>query len=93
MIKPRIRLGRYRHYKGHLYKVIGMARHSETLEWMVIYETLYKNPEGKIWVRPLAMFTEVIRINGKKVQRFKYIGKDLGISLGGSRAKQTEKRI
>jgi hypothetical protein len=93
MIKPRIHLGRYRHYKGHLYKVIGLARHSETLEWMVIYETLYKNPEGKIWVRPLLMFTEVIEINGKKVQRFKYIGKNSEISPGGSRAKQTEKRI
>jgi hypothetical protein len=72
--KPEIKLGLYRHYKGHMYKVLGVARHSETLEWMVMYEAQYENPEGKVWVRPYQMFLEEIEINGKKVPRFEYLG-------------------
>lgn len=48
----------YRHYKGQLYQVKGLVRHSETLELLVLYETQYTNPQGKLWVRPLSMFLE-----------------------------------
>jgi hypothetical protein len=56
-----------------MYHVIGIAKHSETLEDLVVYETLYKNPLSKLWVRPKKMFTEKIEIDGKKVSRFRYI--------------------
>ncbi len=71
----KLKLGRYQHYKGHFYRVIGVAKHSETLEELVIYEALYENPDGKLWVRPLKMFLEKVEINGKKVPRFKFVGK------------------
>jgi len=71
----KLKLGRYQHYKGHFYRVIGIARHGETLEELVIYEALYENPDGKLWVRPLKMFLEKVEINGKKVPRFKFVGK------------------
>ena len=61
--------GRYRHYKGNEYEVIGMARHSETLEWLVLYRALYG--EGGLWVRPAAMFAEDVTIDGKTQPRFK----------------------
>lgn len=61
----------YEHYKGHRYKIIGVARHSETLEELVVYQALYG--EGGIWVRPLAMFLENIVINGKSKPRFKLV--------------------
>lgn len=61
----------YRHYKGNLYKVLSIAKHSETLEEMVVYECLYDNPDGKIWVRPLKMFLENITKDGKTFPRFK----------------------
>jgi hypothetical protein len=60
--------GRYRHYKGNEYEVIGMARHSETLESMVLYRALYG--EGGLWVRPAAMFAEDVVIDGKTQPRF-----------------------
>jgi ribosomal protein S18 acetylase RimI-like enzyme len=50
----------FRHYKGHLYKKIGIARHSETLEELVLYETLYQNELGALWVRPKKMFEELL---------------------------------
>lgn len=62
--------GIYRHYKGKLYEVIGVAQHSETLEQLVVYRTLYGNFD--LWVRPLAMFTEHIVHEGRGVQRFSY---------------------
>ena len=62
------RAGRYRHHKGTEYRVIGLARHSETLEPLVVYEALYG--ERGLWVRPAAMFTEQVEINGKRVPRF-----------------------
>lgn len=65
--------GLYQHYKGNKYIVRDLARHSETLEWMVVYECLYENPEGKIWVRPREMFLENVTIDGKTIPRFKYI--------------------
>ena len=60
--------GRYRHYKGNEYEVIGMAQHSETREMMVVYRPLYG--EGAMWVRPAAMFAEPVLIDGKTVPRF-----------------------
>jgi hypothetical protein len=68
----------YQHYKGKNYIVRDLARHSETLEWMVIYECLYENSEGKIWVRPLSMFLESVQIENKLTPRFKYIGDQKG---------------
>lgn len=68
-----IKLGKYKHYKGKEYEVIGIAKHSETLEEMVVYKTLYQNSESNLWVRPLKMFTEKIIVNGKKVERFKFV--------------------
>ena len=63
-----IPLGRYRHYKGRDYSVVGFARHSETGEVMVLYVPLYG--EGGYWARPLAMFTENVVVDGKSVPRF-----------------------
>ena len=60
--------GRYRHYKGNDYRVIGLARHSETREPFVVYQALYG--ERGLWVRPVAMFTEEIELAGKRVARF-----------------------
>ena len=72
----KMKLGKYQHTKtGNFYKVIAVAKHSETLEDLIVYEALYDNPESKIWVRPLSMFIEKVEINGKKVPRFKFIEK------------------
>ena len=60
--------GRYRHYKGNEYEVIGVARHSETHEPMVVYRPLYG--EGGLWVRPAAMFAEDVTIDGRTQPRF-----------------------
>ena len=68
----KVQLGIYEHFKGKRYKVIGVGRHSETLEDMVIYQELYD--DKGLWVRPLAMFTEIIERDGKRIPRFKYIG-------------------
>ncbi|MDE2026362.1 MAG: DUF1653 domain-containing protein [Patescibacteria group bacterium] len=63
-----IKKGIYRHYKGNLYEVIDVARHSESLEDMVVYRALYG--DFKLWVRPLKMFLEDIEINGEVQKRF-----------------------
>ena len=64
----------YKHSKtGNLYKVHFVAKQSETLEDMVVYEALYENDMSKFWVRPLSMFEEIVEINGKKVPRFVYV--------------------
>jgi hypothetical protein len=69
-----MRLGIYRHSKsGREYRVIGIAKHSETLEDLVVYEALYENEVSKLWVRPLSMFEEEIEIEGEKVPRFEFI--------------------
>jgi len=71
-----MKLGKYRNSKtGKLYRVIGITKHSETLEDLVVYETLYKNPTSTLWVRPTKMFSEKVEIDGKKVPRFVYITK------------------
>ena len=61
--------GFYRHYKGQRYEVIGTAQHSETREWVVVYRALYG--EMGLWVRPLAMFTETVEVDGQTVARFR----------------------
>lgn len=66
------RPGRYRHYKGDEYEVVGVARHSETEERLVVYRPLY-NDTG-LWLRPLAMFLETVLVNGEPVPRFAYVG-------------------
>jgi len=71
MVNNIIKPGKYRHYKGKEYMVIGTAKHSETLEDMVVYRALYA--EEQIWVRPLEMFVEEVEVNGEKVPRFSSI--------------------
>jgi hypothetical protein len=68
MVKP----GRYRHYKGKEYTVLGVARHSETEEELVVYRKEYD--DHGLWVRPLAMFMETVTVEGRKVPRFEYLG-------------------
>lgn len=71
---PPLEHGVYRHYKGNQYLVIGLACHSETLEWYVVYEPLYDQksmPER--WVRPYEMFIGEVTIDGQKVKRFTHI--------------------
>ena len=67
-----IKLGKYRHFKGNEYEVIGIAKHSETLAPMVVYKALYG--EGGIWVRPAEMWNETVERDGKTFKRFAYIG-------------------
>ena len=66
-----IRIGKYRHFKGNEYEVIGIAKHSETLEEMVVYRALYG--DGGIWVRPANMWNETIERDGKTFKRFTFI--------------------
>lgn len=66
-----IELGKYRHYKGNYYEVIGVVRHSESLEELVLYKQLYG--EGALWVRPLLMFTETVTIEGQTKPRFEKV--------------------
>lgn len=71
-----VKSGKYQHYKGEFYEVIGVARHSETLEELVVYRALYDSEEfgeNALWVRPKKMFLEEINVDGKKVSRFQYI--------------------
>lgn len=67
-----VQLGRYRHYKGKDYEVLGLVRHSETEEELVLYRTLYGDFD--LWVRPRAMFFEDVAIGGMLQPRFRYIG-------------------
>ncbi len=71
---PLIIGGLYEHYKGKPYRVLGIVRHSETLEELVHYECLYDNPDGTFWVRPRAMFEEHVVIDGISRPRFAYQG-------------------
>lgn len=70
-----VKNGIYEHFKGKRYEVLGIAKHSETLEEMVVYKALYDNEVSKLWVRPLAMFLGEVEFNGGKTLRFKYVGK------------------
>lgn len=68
-----LELGLYKHYKGAIYEVIGVARHSETLDELVVYKATYQNEGENLWVRPLAMFTETIIIDGVEKKRFEKV--------------------
>ncbi len=74
-MSKKIKKGYYRHYKGKMYEVLGVARHSETLEEFVVYRALYKTRFGKdtLWVRPKSIFLEKVMVDGKKVPRFAYV--------------------
>ena len=69
---PEIRLGKYRHFKGNEYEVLGFAKHSETGEDMVIYRALYG--ERQVWTRPASMWNERVERDGKTFARFTLIG-------------------
>ncbi|HEX5128552.1 MAG TPA: DUF1653 domain-containing protein [Usitatibacter sp.] len=71
---PKPRLGRYRHYKGGEYELVGVARHSETLEVLALYRPLY-NDSG-LWVRPYGMFFEEIEHEGRRQPRFAFVPKE-----------------
>ena len=67
-----LKLGKYRHFKGNYYELIGIAKHSETLEPMVVYRALYG--EGGLWVRPATMWTEIVEKENYHGPRFQYVG-------------------
>jgi len=69
---PLLEPGTYRHYKGGEYEVIGVARHSETEEQLVVYRPQYG--ERGLWVRPLTMFCETVEAGGEQVPRFEFLG-------------------
>lgn len=71
-----IKLGKYKHYKGNEYEVIGFAKHTETLEDLIIYKPLYKSKileKNVTWARPKKIFLENVNINREEIPRFKYI--------------------
>ena len=70
-----VKQGVYEHYKGKRYEVIGLARHSETHEQLVIYKALYESENNTLWARPKSMFLENVKVDGKEIPRFKYIGR------------------
>lgn len=67
-----VKLGKYRHFKGNEYELIGVAHHSESLEDYAVYRALYG--EGELWIRPLSMFFEKVERDGEIFDRFTYIG-------------------
>ena len=67
-----LQLGIYRHFKGNYYRLLGVARHSETMEPLVVYQALYG--ERGIWVRPASMWSETVERDGIQSKRFTYIG-------------------
>jgi hypothetical protein len=69
-----LQTGTYRHYKGKDYLVQGIAKHSETLEDLVVYSCLHENNLSPLWVRPLEMFIGEVEVDGEKKPRFEYIG-------------------
>lgn len=71
-MRANMKTGRYRHYKGKDYIVLGVARHSETEEELVVYRQDYG--DRGLWVRPLAMFLETVEVDGQKVPRFRFVG-------------------
>ena len=73
-MEEKIKLGRYKHFKGNEYKVLMVAKHSETLEDFVVYQALYG--EMGVWVRPAKMWNEEITREGKTVRRFEFVGEE-----------------
>lgn len=74
-LKPDIKIGRYRHYKGKTYEVLSVARHSETEEWHVVYQALYG--EFGVWIRPVSLFEGSVEVAGQEMPRFAFVGKTL----------------
>ena len=72
-MKDKLKLGIYEHYKGNKYEVIGIAKHSETMEEFAVYRALYG--DCNLWIRPIEMFLETVEINEEKIPRFKYVDK------------------
>jgi len=71
-----IKLGKYQHYKGNFYEVLGVAKHTETMADFVVYKSLYNSsefPVGSLWIRPKEMFFGQVEVNGQKVPRFRFI--------------------
>lgn len=68
----KIKIGKYKHFKGNEYEVLYIAKHSETQEEMVVYRALYG--EGGVWVRPASMWKETVERDGKIYKRFTYVG-------------------
>ena len=71
-----MKIGKYKHYKGNFYEVIGVARHTETSEELVVYRALYDSKEfgnNALWTRPKSMFLENVVLEGKEVPRFKFV--------------------
>ena len=69
--------GIYRHYKGNLYELTGIARHSETEELFAVYKALYQQDGENLWIRPLSMFSEMVLVNGIQEPRFRFEGKKI----------------
>jgi len=63
--------GIYQHYKGNKYLVLGLAKHSETTDNLVVYVTMYENEMASMWVRPLSLFIDQVIVDGKSMPRFK----------------------
>lgn len=78
-VKPSIQKGVYRHYKGTLYQVVDVVRHSETLDWLVLYHPLYGDQvqQSTLWVRPFAMFVQMLELSDESIPRFAYVGDDV----------------
>lgn len=75
-MSTQIQLGKYKHFKGKLYEVLGVAHHSETLEELVVYRALYatkKHPYGSLWARPSDMFTGMVVRDGRRLKRFRHV--------------------
>ena len=70
-METQIKTGKYRHFKGNEYEVLCIAKHSETLEPLVVYRALYG--KGEVWVRPASMWNEMVERDGKTFPRFTYI--------------------
>lgn len=79
-MKNALKVGRYRHYKGSDYEVIGIAHRENTLEQLVVYKALYDSKDfglNAFWVRPLKEFTENVEYEGKKIPRYTYVDKKI----------------
>lgn len=75
-VRPDVKPGLYRHYKGKMYQVLEVARHSETLDWYVVYRCLYPNDLAELWIRPASMFVETVRIDGIDQARFAFVSSE-----------------
>lgn len=76
MSEHKVQPGRYRHFKGQNYIVLGVALHSETQEVMIVYQQDYG--DRRMWVRPKAMFLETVEVGDRTVPRFQFVGPDVG---------------